>query len=126
MDLERTALFPRDDGDVAGSTSSSCVTAEEAFACLRIDRTTGYRAIRDGTFPLPVIRVGRLIRVPVAPLRRLLEVGPEDRGEPDGYRRGPTADDERATSGLRLVARPELAHDDIPAASRPGHPEGHR
>jgi excisionase family DNA binding protein len=50
------------------------MTAEEAFAELGIDRSTGYKAIRDGTFPLPVIRVGRLIRVPTASLRRLLEI----------------------------------------------------
>src|SRR5437879_2185581 len=40
------------------------VTAEEAFEHLGIDRSTGYKAIRDGTFPVPVIRVGRIIRVP--------------------------------------------------------------
>ena len=50
-----------------------CLTADEAFAELGIDRTTGYRAIKEGTFPVPVIRVGRLIRVPTAPLRRLLD-----------------------------------------------------
>ncbi len=52
-----------------------CISADEAFAELGIDRTTGYRAIRDGTFPIPVIRVGRLIRVPTLALRRLLETG---------------------------------------------------
>jgi predicted DNA-binding transcriptional regulator AlpA len=50
------------------------VTAEEAFDHLGIDRSTGYKAIRDGTFPVPVIRVGRLIRVPTAPLRRALHL----------------------------------------------------
>lgn len=48
------------------------VSADEAFAALGIDRTTGYRAIRDGTFPLPVIRVGRQIKIPTIALRRLL------------------------------------------------------
>jgi predicted DNA-binding transcriptional regulator AlpA len=47
-------------------------TADEAFALLGVDRTTGYRSIKDGTFPVPVIKVGRLIRVPVAPLQALL------------------------------------------------------
>jgi predicted DNA-binding transcriptional regulator AlpA len=51
------------------------ISAEEAFAELGIDRSTGYRAIREGTFPVPVLRIGRLIRVPVAPLRRLLQLG---------------------------------------------------
>jgi len=54
------------------------ISAEQAFAQLGIDRSTGYKAIRNGTFPVPVIRVGRLIRVPVAPLRRLLETGEDD------------------------------------------------
>ena len=49
------------------------VSAEEAFAELGIDRSTGYKAIREGTFPLPVVKVGRLIRVPTIALRRLLE-----------------------------------------------------
>lgn len=48
------------------------LSAEEAFAELGIDRSTGYRAIRAGTFPLEVIRVGRLIRVPTAALMHLL------------------------------------------------------
>ena len=52
----------------------TCFTADEAFELLGIDRTTGYRSIRDGTFPVPVVRVGRLIRVPVMPLQHLLGV----------------------------------------------------
>ena len=52
--------------------SRPVVSAEEAFAELGIDRTTGYRAIRNGTFPLEVIRVGRLIRVSTTALRELL------------------------------------------------------
>ena len=54
-------------------TTRACLTADEAFAELGIDRTTGYRAIKEGTFPVPVIRVGRLIRVPTAALRQLLD-----------------------------------------------------
>jgi excisionase family DNA binding protein len=54
------------------------LTAEEAFAELGIDRSTGYKAIREGTFPLPIVRVGRSIRIPTAALRRLLEI---DAGE---------------------------------------------
>jgi predicted DNA-binding transcriptional regulator AlpA len=64
-----------------------CISADEAFAELGIDRTTGYRAIREGTFPIPVIRVGRLIRVPTLALRRLLETGsvPPVPPVPPGY-----------------------------------------
>jgi len=50
------------------------VSAEEAFKELGIDRTTGYRSIRDGTFPVEVIRVGRLIKVPTIGLLRLLRI----------------------------------------------------
>ena len=67
-----------------------CVSAEETFRRLGIDRTTGYRAIRAGTFPLPVIRVGRLIKVPAAALQRLLA---EDG---NGYDRHQESDGQRA------------------------------
>ena len=85
-------------------------TADEAFAELGIDRTTGYRAIKDGTFPVPVIRVGRLIRVPTAALRRLLDAD-DDLENPtvtDQYDDDPTTEPP-ATPTLRLVPRPELA-----------------
>jgi predicted DNA-binding transcriptional regulator AlpA len=52
------------------------VSAEEAFIELGIDRSTGYKAIRDGTFPVPIIRIGRVIRVPTVPLRRVLHLDP--------------------------------------------------
>lgn len=50
------------------------VSAEEAFAELGIDRSTGYKAIKEGTFPVPVLRIGRLIRVPTMALLRLLQL----------------------------------------------------
>lgn len=55
------------------------ISAEEAFAELGIDRSTGYKAIRDGTFPVPVLRIGRLIRVPTVALRRLLQLDADHR-----------------------------------------------
>jgi len=51
------------------------ITAEECFLLLGIDRSTGYRAIREGTLPVPVLRIGRMIRVPTAPLIELLRIG---------------------------------------------------
>ena len=57
------------------------ISAEEAFRELGIDRATGYRAIREGTFPVEVVRVGRAIRVPTRALRRVLQL---DEAEPDG------------------------------------------
>jgi len=94
-----------------------CVSAEEALAQLGIDRTTGYRAIRQGRFPLPVIRVGPLIRVRTAALRDLL--GTDGRAEPGGY-----ADATGSNSGpARTVDNdgPSAQADgtDGPAAKRP-------
>jgi predicted DNA-binding transcriptional regulator AlpA len=71
------------------SVERPTISAEEAFAHLGIDRTTGYRAIRQGRFPVEVIRIGRVIRVPTNALRRLLEL---DAGhDADRRRDGPTA-----------------------------------
>lgn len=69
------------------SAEPGCVSAEEAFRQLGIDRTTGYRAIKDDTFPLPIIRVGRLIKVPVAALQRLLDgsVAYDESHDVDGH-----------------------------------------
>jgi predicted DNA-binding transcriptional regulator AlpA len=68
---------------------AKCVSAEEAFRHLGIDRTTGYRAIKDGTFPLPVIHVGRLLKVPTAALHRLLD--PDNAYDVDTDAHGPAA-----------------------------------
>jgi predicted site-specific integrase-resolvase len=50
------------------------VRAEVAFEALGISRTTGYQSIRDGSFPVPVLRLGRVYRVPTLPLLGLLGV----------------------------------------------------
>ena len=62
-----------------GSTSATprlpaTISADEAFRLLGIDKSTGYRAIKQGTFPLPYLRVGRIIRVPTVPVLRLLQL----------------------------------------------------
>lgn len=62
------------------------VSAEEAFAALGIHRDSGYRAMRAGRFLLPVIRIGRAIRIPRAALEELIE-----RGNCAGYSSGRTA-----------------------------------
>ncbi len=53
--------------------TQTVISAEEAFRLLGIDRSTGYKAIRDGAFPTPVLRIGRVIRIPTAALSRLLD-----------------------------------------------------
>ena len=57
------------------------VSADVAFAALGVDRSTGYRAIREGTFPLPIVRIGRVIRIPTIELRRLLGLEAESSAE---------------------------------------------
>lgn len=55
-------------------------TVKTAAALLGVGEWTLYAAIRDGTAPLPVIRVRNRISVPTAALRRLLEGRPEGEG----------------------------------------------
>ena len=73
---------------VPDPTTQPCLSAEEAFAILGIERKTGYRAIKDGSFPVPVIRVGRLIRIPTAALLRLVTGYDEATAEPSDSENG--------------------------------------
>jgi hypothetical protein len=75
---------------------------------------------------VPVIRVGRLLRVPTAALRRLLDAD-DDLENPtvtDQYDDDPTTEPP-ATLALRLVPRPEMAHQRTQAAPRPERNGGH-
>lgn len=47
-----------------------------AAGLLGLGRTTAYKLVRTGEWPTPVIRIGRLIKVPTAPLRDLLTGSP--------------------------------------------------
>jgi predicted DNA-binding transcriptional regulator AlpA len=49
-----------------------------ASRLLGIGRTSAYELVRTGQWPTPVIRVGRLIRVPTAPLLAALGVTDRD------------------------------------------------
>jgi hypothetical protein len=53
-----------------------------AAQILGIGRTAAYALVRAGHWPTPVVRAGRLIRVPTAPLLRLLGIRPPDEGTP--------------------------------------------
>lgn len=48
-----------------------------AARVLGIGRSAAYGLVRSGDWPTPVIRVGKLIKVPTAPLAALLGVAPE-------------------------------------------------
>ena len=54
------------------STLGPVVDLVTAAELLGIGRTAGYQLVRDNQFPVPVLRIGRLIRVPTAPLLQLL------------------------------------------------------
>jgi excisionase family DNA binding protein len=50
------------------------VRVDDAALLLDIDRKVAYAAVREGT--IPSIRIGRLIRIPTAGLRKLLGISP--------------------------------------------------
>ena len=48
------------------------VSIEEAAHRLGVGRTLGYELARTGSFPCRVLRIGKLFRVPIADLERVL------------------------------------------------------
>jgi excisionase family DNA binding protein len=48
------------------------LSVEEAAVLLGETRSTLYRAIKAGTFPLPIFRIGQRIRIPRRSVERLL------------------------------------------------------
>jgi len=68
----------------SNQTSRAVISASEAFEMLGIDPSTGYRSIREGTFPVPVLRVGRVIRIPMQALVRILDPVSNDVGQGTG------------------------------------------
>ena len=51
------------------------LTVPQAARVLGIGRTLAYELVRTGAWPTPVIRAGRLIKIPTAPLLELLATG---------------------------------------------------
>jgi excisionase family DNA binding protein len=47
-----------------------------AAKALGLSRTAAYELIRAGEWPTPVFRLGRLIRIPTAPILELLGIEP--------------------------------------------------
>jgi len=54
------------------------LTVAEAAELLGIGRTLAYELARSGAFPVPVVRLGRRLVVPVGPLATLLGLAPEE------------------------------------------------
>lgn len=91
------------------------LTVEEAASILRIGRTAAYEQTRryeetDGREGIPVIRVGRLMRVPRAALERW-NGAPLDHTEPASPTIIPNAGQGRAKSPRR---KPRLPQDGLP------------
>ena len=70
---------------------SALLSVEEAATLLGIDRATCYRAIRNDTLPVPVVRLGGRIRIPKRAVERLLE-GTEPAVGSQPSQLAPTAD----------------------------------
>jgi excisionase family DNA binding protein len=49
-----------------------------AAKALGLSRTAAYELIRAGEWPTPVFRLGRLIRIPTAPILELLGIRPDE------------------------------------------------
>jgi excisionase family DNA binding protein len=64
------------------TTPRPFVSVEEAALLLGEARSTVYRAVKAGTFPLPVVRIGARIRIPRIAIDRLIA----GEGSPLSYR----------------------------------------
>lgn len=67
-------------------TPRSLLSVEEASVLLGVTRSTLYRAIKAGTFPLPVFRIGQRSRIPRRSVDRLiagLPLPPPEEESPD-------------------------------------------
>ena len=86
------------------------LSVEEADDLLGENRSTLYWAIKGGTFPLPIFRIGQRIRIPRRSVERLLAglplIPPEDARvalEFSGLAKGQTARAARATPAVEIA-----------------------
>ena len=63
--------------------AKSTLSVPEAGKLLGCSRGTSYELVRQNRFPVPVLRVGHKLRVPRAPLLRLLGIQPGPDAEAD-------------------------------------------
>jgi excisionase family DNA binding protein len=54
------------------------MTVLQAAAALGIGRTLAYELVRTGEWPTPVVRIGRLVRIPRRPFEQFLATGRSD------------------------------------------------
>ena len=71
----------RDEADLKQAErrgGTSLLDVPDAAVLLGIGRTLAYELVRTGRWPTPVIRVGRLIKIPSQPLYDLINGGGSD------------------------------------------------
>lgn len=60
---------------MSNNSIPAMLTVPQAARLLGIGRTLAYELVRTGAWPTPIIRAGRLIKIPSAPLLELLATG---------------------------------------------------
>lgn len=58
--------------ETASAELPQFLTVPQAATVLGIGRTLAYELVRTGTWPTPVIRLGKLIKIPSGPLLDLI------------------------------------------------------
>ena len=61
--------------DIEAAALPSTLTVPQAAQVLGIGRTLAYELVRTGAWPTPIVRAGKLIKIPTAPLLELLATG---------------------------------------------------
>lgn len=79
-----------------------------------LGRDEAYRSVKRGTFPVPVLKIGRHLVVPTAPILELLRLAPQTNAA------GPAPPDPAATPTAASAPSP---HEDTKATDEhnPGH-----
>lgn len=94
-----------------GAAATTC-DVETAGRALGMGRAAAYGAVRDGRFPVPVLRLGQRLRVPTGPLLAVLGLAPP-------------ADDESTDSAV-TCGDARRNHTTVTAGARPGCRDGRR
>ena len=85
-----------------------------AARLLGIGRTAAYQSVREGTWPTPIIRIGRSIRVPRQPLLALLGLSTEPAGPLLGVVGAGDTEEQREPDWETTSAAPARANSRVP------------
>jgi excisionase family DNA binding protein len=74
--MRKAAVVSKESAAVSSELggTSAVLDLPEAARLLGVGRTLAYQLVRDGQWPTPVVRVGRLIKIPTRPLLDFLGV----------------------------------------------------